>query len=72
MNKLYKAPCKDCEKSPCGAYHDKCYAYQEYSRKMKAINAQRTHDNIIKSNSIHFWSSVRKSGLKIGNHGNEL
>ena len=27
---MVKAPCKDCDKMPCGSFHDECEAYQMY------------------------------------------
>ena len=27
------APCKNCEKKGCGSYHDKCKAYQNFTKR---------------------------------------
>ena len=46
---MFRAPCKSCEKCGCGAYHDKCEAYQEYLRKWKETEKRRRLDAYIKS-----------------------
>ena len=30
------APCKDCERKGCGAYHDKCEKFKQYKEEVKA------------------------------------
>lgn len=29
-DKIMKTPCKNCENSGCGSYHDRCEKYQEF------------------------------------------
>lgn len=32
------APCKNCEKSPCGIFHDKCEEYLKWKKEKAAAN----------------------------------
>lgn len=33
-------PCKNCEKSGCGTYHDQCKPYQEYIEEKRKAHRQ--------------------------------
>lgn len=35
------APCKDCEKKGCGAYHSQCTAYLEYRKECIEISHKK-------------------------------
>ena len=35
------APCKDCPKKGCGAYHDECPEYQEFRKERNRINEEK-------------------------------
>lgn len=41
---MIDAPCKDCERKGCGAYHDECPGYQEYKAQMDEIRHKQTLD----------------------------
>ena len=32
---MRRAPCIECEKKGCGAYHDKCKLYQEFKKELE-------------------------------------
>ena len=34
---MLSAPCKDCERMPCGAYHDQCEDYQKFIKENKTL-----------------------------------
>ena len=36
-----KCPCKDCAKSGCGAYHDRCESYQLFAAYRREIHMKR-------------------------------
>ena len=64
MNKLYRAPCKDCEfRKP--ACHDRCPAYLDYKSKMQSIRKRTEVEEAISEGKSRFWDDVRKRGLKI-------
>ena len=37
-----RAPCKDCERKGCGAYHDRCPAFMEWTKWNAGIARQRS------------------------------
>ena len=39
-----KCPCIDCEKKGCGAYHDKCEPFKEWSRQNEESRKRRAMD----------------------------
>ena len=43
-----EAPCGECDKKPCGAYHDKCYAYKEFKAKMEKLKEKKIADKVIR------------------------
>lgn len=55
-----KAPCKECPRKGCGAYHDKCKEFAEYKAKLEANKKQQDVDH-------DFWRQLyreaRRSGL---------
>lgn len=65
MNKLYRAPCKDCPDRYIGC-HANCDAYISYCVKMRNY---RKHTDVvgdtIAEGKKRFWNDVRKRGLKI-------
>lgn len=38
---MAEAPCKDCEKKGCGAYHDKCPEYLAFKEQHKKEKEER-------------------------------
>lgn len=62
------APCKDCEKNPCGAYHDKCLAYRWYKAKAEELREKKEAERILRDQKTSFWLDAKKKGVKIGNH----
>lgn len=62
-----KAPCMDCEKRPCGAYHDQCEVYTEYKAKMDEEREKKRLDLELYNMKKGFWRDAKTNGLTIGN-----
>ena len=66
--KYTTSPCKNCDKSGCGSYHDKCEASQDFLQYNRAIQKQRIKDNMnfddIRS-SMRRMKKGRENDLKI-------
>ncbi len=45
---MKRSPCADCENKGCGAYHDKCEAYQEYAAERHFVSKKK-EENIDES-----------------------
>lgn len=58
------APCKNCEKKGCGAYHDICPEYVQW--KGERIQTSRSMKKEKKVNSAIVELSARKAGTKLG------
>lgn len=56
---MEKAPCVDCNKKGCGAYHDKCDKYREFCEKHnKELDCY--HKVIRKAGTLN---SIRRDGI---------
>ena len=53
---MLEAPCKNCPKKGCGAYHDICQEYQDYRVKWEAmVNSHKKKKKIeTELNSVEF------------------
>lgn len=60
-----EAPCGECDKKPCGAYNDKCYAYKEFKAKMEELKEKKIADKVIREGATRRWTNVKANGLKI-------
>ena len=51
-----QAPCKDCPKQGCGAYHDKCPNYQLFRKERDALAEERKKKRMVEIdlNSVKF------------------
>lgn len=42
-----KLPCTQCDNRGCGAYHDKCEAYQSYKQERQKITKKLTEEAVM-------------------------
>lgn len=65
------APCKDCVKKPCGAFHDQCPEYAEFKKKNDELKEAGITSKVEHESKVRFWRDVRNNGIKIGNRGGD-
>ena len=67
-----KAPCVECNKMPCGAFHDQCEEYKAFRDKTNAIKQKIREAKAIDGIKKGFWRDLHKHGTKVGNHLSEV
>ena len=58
------APCKECNRKPCGVYHDRCYAYQQFKKESEKRKAEKLADSVLRESRERFWLDMKNKGFK--------
>lgn len=67
-----KAPCIDCDKMPCGAFHDQCEVYKEFRAKTEDMKQKQREAKALDGIKKGFWRDLHKHGTRVGNHLTEV
>ena len=46
---MNNAPCKDCPRKGCGAFHEQCGSYLEWKRTQERAKAEERQNDVINS-----------------------